>query len=185
MLGIYIHIPFCGQKCPYCDFYSVPFTGDLADSYATTLCREIKSAAGIGRPADTIYIGGGTPTIFGAGRITRILTCIRENFSIAADAEITIEANPASCTMSDLYILREAGINRISFGVQSLCDLELQALGRPHTADDALRTIEDARTVGFSNISADLMLATPSQTFMGLKSSIDALAALPISHISA
>ena len=180
MLGLYIHIPFCERKCPYCDFYSLPINDAAADDYTAAVCRAVKSAVaslpiysaqtpasklfGDGRiSADTIYFGGGTPTVFGAHRILRILSCICKFFDIAKNAEITIETNPASCSSADLQILRRAGVNRISFGVQSLVDSQLSALGRLHTADEARRAIEDAHNAGFTNISADLMLGIPGQ----------------------
>jgi len=164
-----------------------------ADSYASALLRTIKSAAqtltpkrGNGLlPADTIYFGGGTPTVFGTNRILQILECIREHFNISWAAEITIEANPATCTEEDLKILHTAGVNRISFGVQSMHDSELRTLKRPHTALEARHAIESAHKAGFGHISADLMLAIPGQTPQSLKSSIKTLSGLAVDHISA
>ena len=199
MIGLYIHTPFCIQKCPYCDFYSLPMSESAADSYATALCRAIKSAPqalpqrkvvapGYGNNclfADTIYFGGGTPTVFGTHRILQVLECIRKYFHISENAEITIEANPATCTQKDFQNLCAAGVNRISFGVQSMHDAELRLLERPHTAHEAIRAIEDAHKAGFERISADLMLAIPGQTTKSLKASIKALGELAVDHISA
>jgi len=184
-IGLYIHVPFCTRKCPYCDFYSVEFNEPLADKYTAAVCDTMRRG-GILPPAvfDTVYFGGGTPSLLGARRILRILSAI----DTTDDAEITIEANPASWTTGitqDLFELYEGGVNRISFGVQSLNDSELKALGRLHTAKDAKRSITDAHTAGFRRISADIMLGIPEQTLESLIISVDELANLPLDHISA
>ena len=176
-IGLYIHIPFCTRKCPYCDFYSVPFDEDLADKYCDAICK-----GGILPPAvafDTVYLGGGTPSLLGAKRILRMLSIV----NITDDAEITIEVNPASCT--GLEQLHNGGINRISVGVQSLDDRELKSLGRLHTAEEARSCIIDAHKAGFKRISADLMLGIENQTLSSLKASVEGLAKLPLDHISA
>lgn len=177
MRGLYIHVPFCLSKCPYCDFYSTTFSDITAERYAAAVVRNLKR---YDEPFDTVYFGGGTPILL-SGFIGDILRAV----NIASNAEITAEANPCLCTEEKLSELRRAGVNRISIGVQSLCDDELSALGRRHTAKEAEAAVLSSYEAGFENISADLMLATPKQTPDSLRRTIDRLAALPISHVSA
>lgn len=185
MTGIYIHVPFCLRKCPYCDFYSLTYSDEAADAYAEALLRAIGTQPFGDFRADTLYFGGGTPILLGPERLGRVLEAARAAFSLPGDAEITLEANPHAAMAGELSALRQAGFNRISFGVQSLCDSELSALGRLHSAAEAKRAILDAAAGGFENISADLMLAIPGGTGESLAASVDGLAALPLSHISA
>jgi oxygen-independent coproporphyrinogen-3 oxidase len=186
-IGLYLHIPFCARKCPYCDFYSLPCGDSLADAYADALCRAAGASAERwpGVAVATVYFGGGTPSVFGAGRLLRVLRCLRGCFSVADDAEITVELNPASAMREDLRLLREGGVNRVSFGVQSLCDSELSVLGRLHSSKEAAAAILEAAEAGFPHISADLMLAVPGQTPDSLRATVSGLAALPVDHISA
>ena len=180
-IGLYIHVPFCLRKCPYCDFYSVIMDDSLADAYCDALVRAIHHC---GRHnVRTIYFGGGTPSLPGANRLARLMRTIRGYFHVTSYPEATIEANPAADT--DFAALRRAGFNRVSVGVQSCVDSELQALGRLHTADEAIKTIERAAFEGFDDISADLMLAIPGQTEETLVHSIKTITELPIRHISA
>lgn len=182
--GLYFHVPFCVRKCPYCDFYSVPVAMDLLEAYTDTVCRNLKAyAAAV--CVDTIYFGGGTPSLLSSEQLGRILSVAAACFSVATDAEVTLEANPATLTKTSLRQLHEIGVNRLSVGVQSLDDNVLSQLGRLHTAAQAVQTIEDAAQVGFSNLSCDLMLATPGQTAQNLKETIEKMTALPIQHISA
>lgn len=185
MTGIYIHVPFCLRKCPYCDFYSLPYSDAPADEYVDAVLRAMKSHPFGQVRADTLYFGGGTPILLGPARLRRMLDAARETFSLTDDAEITVEANPAAAMRETLVQLREAGCNRLSFGVQSLEDGELTALGRPHDARQAVQAIRDAAEAGFDDISADLMLAIPGQTEESLARSIRGLTALPVNHISA
>lgn len=183
MRGIYVHIPFCLQKCPYCDFYSVRFDEGAVDAYADALVRNFKAYSGV--KADTVYFGGGTPSCLAVSTLGRIVNGLKESFDIAGNAEITIEANPCTVTPQKLRAYRDMGFDRISFGVQSADDNELRGLGRLHDADTAKRAVNAAHDAGFENISADLMIGVAGQTKDSLQRSIDTLTALPVSHISA
>lgn len=185
-LGIYIHIPFCRRKCIYCDFYSLPLTkSELENSYIDALLSEIKSCTLPPHLVDTIYLGGGTPSLLSPAQLELILTALAEKLTITSDVEISLEANPDSVTEEKLLAYRRLGVNRISFGVQSASDKELATLSRLHDFSGAVNAITAAQKAGFVNISADLMIATPHQTREGLLSSVDALTALPITHLSA
>lgn len=183
-IGLYIHVPFCLSKCPYCDFYSQKFDDDFADDYANAVCRAIEKSPFCGRGVDTVYFGGGTPVLLGAERLGIILGQAAKSFKLITP-EITLEANPAATLTGELAKLRGAGFNRVSFGVQSAIDGELKALGRLHTAADARGCILAAYEAGFNNISADLMLCVPEQTPESLCESIDFISGLPIAHVSA
>jgi oxygen-independent coproporphyrinogen III oxidase len=184
--GIYVHVPFCERKCPYCDFYSVEGTV-LKDRYLTALRREIGMASR--RPhataVDTIYLGGGTPSVLTPEEIDRILSEIGRCFTVAEDAERTIEVNPGTTTRESLGMLRQLGMNRISIGVQSFDDRVLSFLGRIHTVAEARSCIETAREVGFENISIDLICAIPGQSRRGWENTLTAALALSPDHISA
>lgn len=182
-LGIYIHVPFCVSKCPYCDFYSVKADASAIEAYVDAVCRSINCSENRGT-VESVYFGGGTPSLLDARHIDRILKTIKECFFMS-DAEITVEANPAATLAHELSGLRDAGVNRVSFGVQSGNDSELKALGRLHTVGDAKSSIIAAKNAGFENISADLMLGIPHQTRASLTESIHFLTGLPLSHISA
>lgn len=177
-VGLYIHIPFCRKKCLYCDFYSVALCDGFAEKYTEAVKRNLAAYGDI--EFSTVYFGGGTPILL-APYLGEMLSAA----NIANGAEITAECNPCEMTDEALSALLKAGINRISVGVQSLCDNELSALGRRHDSDTALRAIERARAAGFDDISADLMLGIPQQTRESLAKTLDTLTALPITHISA
>ena len=184
MIGLYLHIPFCRRKCPYCDFYSV--SGDTAafDAYTEALCRRIRSyAEKLSMPADTLYLGGGTPSILGAERLVRLAAVARKYFGLN-HAEITLEVNPEKQDI-DFAALRKGGFNRISIGLQSANDNELRQLGRLHDVQQAVRCIAQAKAAGFTNLSLDLMIATPEQTKDSLRRSIDFCAEQGAAHISA
>ena len=176
-IGLYIHIPFCIRKCPYCDFFSVTDLS-MTEAYTNAVVRNIKAANG---RFDTVYFGGGTPSLLTAEQFSRILSAAY----ICKDAEITTEANPNSVTPSYLRELKAVGFDRISFGVQSFNDSELQSLGRLHTAAEAVSAINAARDAGFDNISADLMLAVSGQTRQSLRDNLKTITELPLTHISA
>ena len=176
-LGLYIHIPFCRKKCPYCDFYSTGYTEDLSKQYADAVIRNLRC---YGEKYDTVYFGGGTP-ILAASEIPRILKACK----IESGAEITVECNPCEMDRKTLETLYNAGVNRISIGIQSANDTELAALGRMHTFDEARRAVLLAGEVGFRDISADLMLGIPQQTLNSLEYSVNKLSELPLSHVSA
>lgn len=175
--GLYVHVPFCKRKCLYCDFYSA---ADMfrADDYVRAVIRNILAA---GLTYDTVYFGGGTPSLLTDEQISAVLSAA----DISDGAEISMECNPESADFAYLCGLKSAGVNRVSFGIQSLDDGELAALGRLHNADNACEAVLSAYRAGFENISADIMLATPMQTLKSLNRTFDRLLKLPISHVSA
>ena len=187
-LGIYIHIPFCLKKCHYCDFCSFPGTdGTKMNAYTKELCRRMRQAASdcAAYTVDTVYFGGGTPTLLPLFCFETLMGTLRDAFEIDEDAEITAECNPATADLSYLSALRGMGINRLSIGLQSTIDRELRAIGRAHTYADFLRTFGEAREAGFDNISVDLMYALPDQRAEDFRASLRAVVELRPEHISA
>lgn len=186
-IGLYIHIPFCQQKCLYCDFPSHANLSHLYQPYITALCQEISGWGGVlsGNSIDTIYIGGGTPTIISAGSLTQILECVHTSFLISDNAEISVEANPGTVDQEKLLALQSGGVNRISFGVQSFSDPILRSIGRIHSADQASEAVIEAQKAGFKNINIDLMYGLPDQTCEDLEASVKQAIELGITHISA
>ena len=162
--GIYIHIPFCLSKCPYCDFYSMRYTEEKACDYERSLLKAIELAPGGNEPVDSIYFGGGTPVLMGAKRLNELLDALKKKYQVTEDCEITVEANPAAITLEELICIRRNGFNRISMGVQSAVENQLKILGRLHSVSQAQESVELCRAAGFDNISVDLMLGTPGQT---------------------
>lgn len=183
--GIYIHIPFCRRKCPYCDFYSVVSDKETIHKYVLALVRNISNFNSKNTSVDTVYFGGGTPSLVEPSDISLIIDAIKDSFDLSDNSEITIEANPCTVDLERLKGYRSAGINRISFGVQSANDTELSSLGRLHDFSLAEQAVLNAQTVGFTNVSCDLMIGTPNQTMESLKESIHRLAGLNIQHVSA
>ncbi|MEE1279244.1 MAG: radical SAM family heme chaperone HemW [Oscillospiraceae bacterium] len=184
-LGIYIHIPFCAKKCPYCDFYSVPYIDDVAERYTSALLTAISACKGQNLAADTVYFGGGTPNLLGSARIEKIITAINSAFNLSGNAEITMEANPETFCTQDISAFSRAGVNRLSLGLQSANRNELSSLDRTHTPRQVLTCIEKSRVAGISNISLDLMLGIEGQTKESLLSSIDFCKNAGAIHISA
>lgn len=187
-LGIYLHIPFCIRKCNYCDFCSFSDAdGMLMNAYVDELIRRINffSANHGRRRVDTVYFGGGTPTLMSIEHFKRIFTALNFNFEIAENAEITVECNPASIDYEGLSALRNIGINRLSIGLQSANDNELYLLGRLHSFDDFCKTFYSARSAGFDNISVDLMYGIPEQIEESFKATLEKIIALSPEHISA
>ena len=184
MTGIYVHVPFCLRKCPYCSFYSKPYDADTASRYVDAVCRNIAAYSYKVINADTLYFGGGTPSLLNAEQIGSIIDECKKVFSLYS-AEITLEANPCSVDEEKLRGYRAAGVNRISFGVQSTDDNRLGFLGRLHDFKTAVNAVEIANAVGFENISADIMLGAAGETCESLKNTIDTLCSLPVKHISA
>jgi len=188
MLSVYIHIPFCKSKCPYCDFYSaVPREESTLDAYVKAVrARLFSYAEKYGdRPVGTVYFGGGTPSALGAERLCAILSAVNEAFSVQKDEEITTECNPADVDEAFFRTLKAGGFNRISMGLQSANESELQILGRRHSKEDVENAVAAARKAGFDNVSVDLMLALPGSDCETLKTSIDFCASLGADHISA
>ncbi|MGN0649766.1 MAG: radical SAM family heme chaperone HemW [Oscillospiraceae bacterium] len=175
--GLYIHIPFCLSKCPYCDFYSVKYSEEAASAYSAAVVRNLRHYGG---EYDTVYFGGGTPVLL-AEKMAEMLRAA----NIAPNAEITAECNPCVTDERALYAMKNAGVNRISFGVQSLVDSELTLLGRRHNSQQARDAVLLAKKCGFDDISADIMLAVQGQNQASLTQTIEGLAELPLTHISA
>lgn len=183
-LGLYLHAPFCKSKCAYCDFYSFNADGHTNDIYTAVLCKHLKSSgARLCAVADTLYFGGGTPSLLCGRRIAEIIHAANASFG-GEFKEITVEVNPGDELKQDFKLMKSAGVNRLSVGVQSAVESELKALSRRHTADDAVRTVESAVAAGMENISVDLMLGTPNQTPETLKQSLDFILNLKPKHVS-
>jgi len=182
VLGLYLHIPFCSAICSYCNFNRGLLDEALKRQYVEALEREIRSAPG--RAADTIFFGGGTPSLLDPEEIARLLAACRDTFDVAADAEITLETNPETATAERLEAFRAAGINRLSFGVQSFDDDELKRLGRIHSSARAVEVIEAAKGTGFHSVSFDLMLWLPAQSQASWHRTIDQALGLAPDHLS-
>lgn len=186
LLGLYIHIPFCKAKCDYCDFYSIETDDIIVTKYVHSLIEHIKEYALISKShtVDTIYIGGGTPSIIGAKNLISILKTAKKSFNMVSDPEITVEINPESADKKLLKALFKAGVNRVSFGVQTSSDEKLLDLGRLHNFETASQAIKTAKEVGFSNISVDLIYGLTSQTMDDLALDLNQFLELDVSHIS-
>lgn len=186
-LGLYIHIPFCKQKCVYCDFYSLPRSENRMDRYTQALRTHLTALApqAAGYTVDTVYFGGGTPSYLGTDRLTALLDTVRAHYALSPEAEITFEANPDSaCDAEALRALRQSGFNRISLGMQSACDEELRRIGRIHTAAQLTDAVAAARAAGFDNLSLDLIYGLPGQTMERWQKNLAAAAALQPEHLS-
>lgn len=177
MTGLYIHIPFCLRKCPYCDFYSERYSKSLSEDYKEAVIRNLRY---YNESYDTVYFGGGTPVLM-AEKISEILTHVR----YSENSEITVEANPCVSEKKRLETLINGGVNRISFGIQSMNEAELRFLGRSHTPKQAEEAVKRSYDAGFRNISADLMIGLPKQTKADISASIKSFSSLPLTHVSA
>ena len=196
MLSLYIHIPFCLRKCNYCDFFSVTNLSDWEERYIDSLCSSISTKELFDynkkiiykldkKPTiDTVYVGGGTPSLLSHKSFDRIFQSLNDNFSFANHTERTLEVNPATVDRDKLSFLRKY-FNRLSVGCQSFMDIELSSLGRLHTSKEAIDTVETAHKVGFENISIDLMYKIPFQTLDTFKNTLKIAKDLPVNHISA
>ena len=185
-LELYLHIPFCIKKCDYCDFLSGPSTRAGQEAYIYALLREMKAVSLLEkRSVDTVFIGGGTPSVPECDVMEKLLQGIGESFCLEPDAEVTIEANPGTLTPEKLALYRKYGINRISLGLQSPNDEELTMLGRIHNYAQFLESYEMARNAGFSNINVDLMFAIPGQSYEGWIKNLRTVAEVGPEHISA
>lgn len=185
-LGIYIHIPFCRSKCDYCDFYSLAGRDDRMDQYQKALLSHIKETAPLAQdfPVDTIYIGGGTPSYYGAKRLKELLGVIRKLYKAEKDAEVTVECNPDSVDVKSLKILRKAGVNRLSMGMQSANACELERIHRIHTPQQVNEAATAARKAGFTNLSLDLIYGLPGQTMDSWKATVEHALSLIPQHLS-
>lgn len=184
--GIYIHIPFCRARCSYCDFATGAYESALASRYVQAVTDEIKNfSLTEGAPdVDTIYFGGGTPSLLAQAQVAQILEAIKERFRVSLDAEVTMEMNPGTVTLDSLCEFRASGINRASFGAQTFDDLNLKRLGRTHTAEDVRRTFSLLREAGFTNVSFDLIAGLPGQTVLNWSRNLDEALALRPEHLS-
>jgi oxygen-independent coproporphyrinogen-3 oxidase len=184
--GVYIHIPFCRSRCSYCDFATGTYESVLAQRYVTALVQEISEAR---RPVgltvvDSIYLGGGTPSLLSPSQLERIFDAVHRRFSVTATAEVTMEMNPGTVTPEKLRAYKAAGVNRASFGAQTFDDRELAKLGRIHTSDDVRTTIEMLHQSGFDNVSFDLIAGLPGQTMDDWKRNLDEAVKLRPEHLS-
>lgn len=186
MAGIYIHIPFCRQKCYYCDFYKTVNTNQT-DTFISTLEKEtvLRKSYISEEKVKTIYFGGGTPSVLTEKQLSAVFKFLHEYFSVVPDAEITFEANPDDLTKEYLQMLKNTGINRLSIGIQSFQNEHLKKMNRRHNAEQAIKSIEIAASVGFSNLSADLIYGLPGLTLQEWESSLQQIFRLPVVHLSA
>ena len=186
-LGLYLHIPFCVQKCRYCDFHSAKADKGARTAYMRALCHHLKAAApdAKGMTVDTVYFGGGTPTLLDATDFKAIFDTVKGYFALEEDAEITAECNPVTNADGLMEGLHATGVNRLSIGLQSANDAELRLLGRPHGFAEFLATYEAARRGGFDNVSVDLMFGIPDQTVESFGKTLDTVIGLSPEHISA
>lgn len=187
-IGMYLHIPFCERRCRFCAFFTRGYRDDRAEVFVADLLREIELAgdAGLvrGRPVETVYFGGGTPTTLSAAQLLTILNACRKRFDLAPAAEISIEANPLGVDQPALLALRVGGVSRVSFGAQSFDDADLDAVGTPHRADDIARAVHSARDAGMTTVNLDLMYGFPGQSAARWLASLDAAIALEPDHLS-
>jgi oxygen-independent coproporphyrinogen III oxidase len=182
--GLYVHIPFCSSRCSYCDFATGLYQSELAERYVDALVEEIRSSREVESRADTIYFGGGTPSLLAPSQLDRILCALHDHFEIDSSPEITLEINPGSVNAEKLREFQRLGINRASFGAQTFDDAELAKLGRSHTSADARKTFADLRSSGFSNVSFDLIAGLPGQTLAGWQRNIEIALELQPEHLS-
>ncbi|HXG88681.1 MAG TPA: radical SAM family heme chaperone HemW [Vicinamibacterales bacterium] len=183
-LGLYVHIPFCAAICNYCNFNRGLLDEPAKARYVDAIVRELTASAEPLTPADTLYFGGGTPSLLASEEVARIITAARQSFALAEDSEITLEANPETITPALLSGYRAAGVTRLSYGVQSFRDEELKRLGRLHSAATARAAVRTARAAGFDNISIDLMMWLPEQRLDQWLESVDALIEIAPEHAS-
>ena len=185
-MGLYIHIPFCERKCPYCDFNTYAGLNSLFDDTVDALCMEMERWAErlSHRQVTTIFLGGGTPTVLDVRLLDRIFAQIHRSFDVAVDAEITSEANPGTVDRAKFSALRALGVNRLSMGVQSFQADELRFLGRIHSVDDVMRAWEKARDAGFDNINLDFIFGLPGQSMESWQSTLDQALSMAPEHLS-
>jgi putative oxygen-independent coproporphyrinogen III oxidase len=186
-LSLYVHLPWCMRKCPYCDFNSYEARGALPDlEYVDALLQDLRSEWPLaqGRRIETVFLGGGTPSLFSGEAVARLLDGIRAQTVLAVDAEITLEANPGAIDAARFAAFRGAGVNRLSIGIQSFRDEQLRGLGRVHDAEEAERAVATAKAAGFASVNLDLMYGLPGDTVAGSVADLERALALEPSHIS-
>ena len=184
-IGLYIHIPFCKRKCPYCDFFSIKMNDEEMNRYVDKVIERFDKYCNDDIVLDTVYFGGGTPSTLGTERIAKILNVINDKFTVDKNAEITMEMNPTSKELIDFTVLKECDLNRLSIGMQSAVESEMKLLGRTHSQEDVINTVNQAKKSGIDNISLDLIIGVPTQTKESLKYSMDFCKSLGVKHISA
>lgn len=184
-IGLYIHIPFCKSKCPYCDFFSIKMNDEEMNRYVDKVIERFDKYCNDDIVLDTVYFGGGTPSTLGTERIAKILNAINDKFTVDENAEITMEMNPTSKELINFTVLKECGLNRLSIGMQSAVESEMKLLGRTHSQEDVINTVNQAKKSGIGNISLDLIIGVPTQTKESLKYSMDFCKSLGVKHISA
>lgn len=186
-MELYIHIPFCIRKCAYCDFLSAPADQETIAQYMDTLKKQLvrQAASFQNKVVDTVFVGGGTPTILLAGQLSELLETVQMNYTLAKDVEFTVETNPGTLTVGKVRALVDGGVNRVSLGLQSASEQELRLLGRIHTYDDFLRSYELLREAGIQNLNVDLMSALPGQTITSYEKTLHQVLSLHPEHISA
>ena len=184
-IGLYVHIPFCVRKCNYCDFCSFPIESiSFRDKYISALCREIEGYRGRNISLNSIFFGGGTPSLLTADEMSRIVSVIQKSFLILEDTEFTLEANPGTIDEEKLSEFVSLGINRLSLGLQSIHENEMKILGRIHSFDDFEKVYHSARSLGISNINVDLMYGIPEQTMESFEATVKKIIELSPEHIS-
>ena len=181
--GLYIHIPFCLRKCPYCDFYSSTSLSAVPD-FLNALCKEMEMYSTRFNPFDTVYMGGGTPSLLSPPQLENILIHVRKNFNLLSNTEITIETNPADLNRTFLESMHESGINRINIGVQSFDETVLDFLGRRHSVKQAISSVGDSRKAGFHNIGLDLIYCVPGQDMESWLDTLKQAVAFSPEHLS-
>ena len=184
MISVYIHIPFCIRKCLYCDFVSYVRTEEVQKAYIDRLIKEIEDCS-VAETVDTVFIGGGTPSVLSFQDTERLVNALRNQFAFAPDCEFSIEVNPGTVTLDKLRAYRRLGVNRLSIGLQSCDNLQLKTLGRIHTYEDFVKTFAEAREAGFDNVNVDLMSAIPGQTTQSYIDTLQKVLLLAPEHISA
>jgi oxygen-independent coproporphyrinogen-3 oxidase len=182
--GLYIHFPFCKRKCFYCHFLTLPHGADQAGYYVDVLVRELGMRSRPGVTVDTVYLGGGSPSLMSKRELFSVMEAVHRHFSLSVDPEVSIECNPEDCSPDQFKTLKEAGFNRLSIGVQSFQEKELRFLKRNHTSHRCLNSISQAREAGFSNISIDLMIGLPGQNEKTIQANLDVVSRLGIPHVS-
>lgn len=183
--GIYIHIPFCRSRCSYCDFATGIYNADAAERYVAAVAREIDACAEADSvQVDTIYFGGGTPSLLTSDQLENLLSCVRRRFSVTDDVEVTVEMNPGTVTEANLTAFRRLGVNRASFGAQTFNDYELARLGRSHTAQQTRETFRLLRNTGFDNVSFDLIAGLPGQSVEQWRRNVDQALSMRPEHLS-
>ena len=187
--GLYLHIPFCRQRCDFCAFYLEIYRENHAETFVRSLLHEIgmsgQPQVAAGRPIQSVYFGGGTPTALAATQLAAILSEVRKHFTLTSDCEITVEAHPSTISEQDLAQLYQAGVTRMSFGAESMEDGDLARIGRPGAVSETVTAVTQARAVGFSNINLDLMYGLPGQSLVGWKRTLTHCLTLKPTHLSA